>query len=70
MPSQLRFPSTFPALNPPYLMALALKHTTLRQMLFDDVGNAVCCCLNILLQFGEGCYHDDTIAFESNIVPG
>lgn len=60
----------FNVLNPPRLMGLTLKCTTLRQTLFDDVGNAVCCCLNILLCFGGGvCYHDDTIAFEYSVVP-
>lgn len=56
MPAQLRFPCTFPTmfnvLNPPCLMGLVLKHTTLCQMPFHCAGNASCCCLNILLCFG------------------
>lgn len=51
-------------LNPPYLTGFT---PALRQMLFDDVGNLP---LNMLLRFGEGCYHDDTIAVEYNVVPG
>lgn len=61
MPMQPHFPCTFPTafnvLNPPYLADFALKHTTLHQTQFDDVSNAICCCLNIFMcgLGGGGC---------------
>lgn len=45
-------------INPPHLIGLALKNTNLCQILsfflLNDIGNAICCCLNILLHFGGG----------------